>query len=163
MLSFYSYILCLQISLKTSKLYPIMAFGLFKNKKRLLDLRNHDDVELSTRNSAKTSFDPNTGNIIPSSPMINQDSSAPVQSSGSNQSFSGGFDFFGNPINSGNTPSSSSSNSFDSGFSSSQSSSSSFETRINDISDRFSRLLDRIDLLEKKLDRLERRNGVGGY
>ena len=146
-----------------------MAFNLFKSKKRLLDLRNHDDIELSIKNRSKSgvnsSFDPNTGNIIESN---NQ---TPVSSTpASTQSSGGFFDFFGNPTNSGSGSSNSSSSltsdsSISSGAVSDVNSSRlrEVEGRLNDISDRFSRLMDRVDLIDKKLDRLERRNGVGGY
>ncbi len=148
-----------------------MAFGMFKKKKEVVDLRPKDaDMPIPAKMRER---------LLPAKSNIVNTASANSQAESGNSSSGGGFfggffgggsssdsistvktsapeaktDFWGNPISTNNTDSSSNS---DLASSSNNESSS----QIGEIAYKLSRFTDRLELIEKKIDRLQRKLGI---
>ena len=140
------------------------------SKKKVLDLRNHDDVFLRNRSSIKTKdavatpiSSDNSSNNTNSSPgffggMFSSDNSS---SSNVTSLTETKLDFLGNPVDMGNNTSTSQNNSSSPYSSYSDTSNTNLNvTSNNDLLYKLSRLTDRLELIEKKLARLDRKLGI---
>jgi len=152
-----------------------MAFGLFRKKKEMVDLRPRDSdmpvppkikERLDAQKSASISETPpvasgtgsNSGGFFGffggnSGDSTNTQGGSSSVNPTSNQATSEvKTDFWGNPLGSGSSLSSS--------VSSPSSGNEKLESSIKDVIYRLSRLSDRLELIEKKVDRIERKIGI---